>query len=282
MPAVRLFLLENYNHMIQLTMLGTGYALATRCYNTCFLLRSEDNLLMVDAGGGNQIFTQLERADCPVTSVHHLFLTHAHTDHVLGAVWVVRAVMQAVRQGRYEGAINVYGNAKVVGVLEWMCRNMLPSKLYSLLGDRVVLHVLTDGDAFTVGKWKLNAFDIRSTKESQYGFKVTFPGGKTLVCLGDEPYNEANREWTVGADWLLSEAFCLAADADRFHPYEKHHSTALDAARLATALGVANLVLYHTEDKTANRKETYTAEAQSEFTGHVFVPDDLETLMIGE
>lgn len=282
MPAVRLFLLENYNHMIRLTMLGTGYALATRCYNTCFLLRSEDTLLMVDAGGGNQIFSQLERADCSVTSIHHLFLTHAHTDHVLGAVWVVRAVMQAVRQGRYEGVLNVYGNAKVVGVLEWMCRNMLPSKLHSLLGDRVVLHVLTDGDAFTVGDWELNAFDIRSTKESQYGFKVTFPSGKTLVCLGDEPYNEANREWAAGADWLLSEAFCLAADADRFHPYEKHHSTALDAARLATALGVANLVLYHTEDKTANRKETYTAEAQSEFAGRVFVPDDLDTLTIGK
>lgn len=268
--------------MIQLTMLGTGYALATRCYNTCFLLRSEDILLMVDAGGGNQIFTQLEKAGCPVTSIHHLFLTHAHTDHVLGAVWVVRAVMQAMRQGRYEGTFHVYGNAKVVGVLEWMCRNMLPAKFHALLGDRVVLHVLSDGDAFTIGSWKLNAFDIRSTKEPQYGFKVVFPSGKTLVCLGDEPYNEANREWVLGADWLLSEAFCLAADAECFHPYEKHHSTAEDAARLATSLGVAKLVLYHTEDKTAGRKETYTAEAKSAFAGPVFVPDDLETLTIEE
>ena len=40
-----------------------------------------------------------------------------------------------------------------------------------------------------------------------------------------------------------------------------------------------NLVLYHTEDKTiATRKQRYTAEAQSAFTGPVYVPDDLEVI----
>ena len=34
-------------------MLGTGSAMCTRCYNTCFILKSQAGLLMVDAGGGN-------------------------------------------------------------------------------------------------------------------------------------------------------------------------------------------------------------------------------------
>ena len=46
---------------VKLTMLGTGYATAMRCYNTCFLLQSADTLLMVDAGGGNGVLNQLER-----------------------------------------------------------------------------------------------------------------------------------------------------------------------------------------------------------------------------
>lgn len=46
-----------------ITMLGTGNALVTRCYNTCFTLHSMGGALMlVDAGGGNGILTQLERA----------------------------------------------------------------------------------------------------------------------------------------------------------------------------------------------------------------------------
>ena len=85
------------------------------------------------------------------------------------------------------------------------------------------------------------------------------------------------REYVEGADWLLSEAFCLYEDRERFQPYEKNHSTVLNAARLAEELKVKNLILYHTEDKTLeSRRERYTAEAESVFHGRVFVPDDLE------
>lgn len=44
-----------------ITMLGTGNAHATQCYNTCFTLHSEKGVLLVDAGGGNGILTQLEK-----------------------------------------------------------------------------------------------------------------------------------------------------------------------------------------------------------------------------
>lgn len=84
-----------------------------------------------------------------------------------------------------------------------------------------------------------------------------------------------------GVDWLLCEAFCLYRDREIFSPYEKHHSTALDAGRLAESLRVKNLVLYHTEDKNLEtRKSTYTAEAASEFSGMIYVPDDLERIEV--
>lgn len=66
-----------------------------------------------------------------------------------------------------------------------------------------------------------------------------------------------------------------------FQPYEKHHSTVLDAARLAEELGGKNLILYHTEDQTLDtRKQRYKAEAETVFSGHVFVPDDLERITL--
>lgn len=264
-----------------LTLLGTGYATATNCYNTCFLLRDEEQLLLVDGGGGNTILSQLQKVSVPITSIHHMFLTHAHTDHVLGAVWVVRIILQQMRSGRYEQTLHLWGNDKVLHVLSWICHNTLPNKLVALLDERVQLHVLTDGESFDIGSWHFTAFDIHSTKEKQFGFRLDFPNGTSLTCLGDEPYNEKNKAYVDKVDWLLCEAFCLHGDADRFHPYEKHHSTALDAARLAQSLEVKNLVLYHTEDKTLNtRKTQYTAEAKSSFTGNVFVPNDLESILI--
>lgn len=45
----------------KIIMLGTGSATVARCYNTCFMIKTEESMLMVDAGGGNGILNQLQR-----------------------------------------------------------------------------------------------------------------------------------------------------------------------------------------------------------------------------
>ena len=282
----------NYNEMMdkimdkitnQITMLGTGNATVSQIYNTCFLLKTPSTLMLVDAGGGNGILAQLKKVNVQISDIHHLFVTHAHTDHVLGVIWVIRMVAQC--KG-YEGLLHVYGNDKVMKVIKTIIDMILAKKQLAKVAERVVFHQLEDGDSFEVGDMKLECFDIQSTKEKQFGFRAELPSssdesGKPLVlaCLGDEPYNEQNRRYIVGADWMMCEAFCLYADRDTFKPYEKCHSTALDAGKLAEELGVKNLILYHTEEKTlANRKENYTREAAENFKGRIFVPDDLEVI----
>lgn len=266
----------------QITMLGTGNATVSQIYNTCFVLQTPSTLMLVDAGGGNGILSQLKKVNVQISDIHHLFVTHAHTDHVLGVIWVIRMVAQC--KG-YEGLLHVYGNDKVMKVIKTIIDMILAKKQLAKVAERVVFHQLEDGERFKVGDMKLGCFDIQSTKEKQFGFRAELPSsdesGKPLVlaCLGDEPYNELNRRYIVGADWMMCEAFCLYADRDMFKPYEKCHSTALDAGKLAEELGVKNLILYHTEEKTlANRKENYTREAAENFKGRIFVPDDLEVI----
>ena len=266
----------------QITMLGTGNATVSQIYNTCFLLQTSSTLMLVDAGGGNGILSQLKKVNVQISDIHHLFVTHAHTDHVLGVIWVIRMVAQC--KG-YEGLLHVYGNDKVMKVIKTIIDMILAKKQLAKVAERVVFHQLEDGDCFEVGDMKLECFDIQSTKEKQFGFRAELPSSDesdkplVLACLGDEPYNEQNRRYIVGADWMMCEAFCLYADRDTFKPYEKCHSTALDAGKLAEELGVKNLILYHTEEKTlANRKENYTREAAENFKGRIFVPDDLEVI----
>lgn len=266
----------------QITMLGTGNATVSQIYNTCFVLQTPSTLMLVDAGGGNGILSQLKKVNVQISDIHHLFVTHAHTDHVLGVIWVIRMVAQC--KG-YEGLLHVYGNDKVMKVIKTIIDMILAKKQLAKVAERVVFHQLEDGERFEVGDMKLECFDIQSTKEKQFGFRAELPSsdesGKPLVlaCLGDEPYNEQNRRYIEGADWMMCEAFCLYADRDTFKPYEKCHSTALDAGKLAAELGVKNLILYHTEEKTLdNRRENYTLEAAENFKGRIFVPDDLEVI----
>ena len=71
------------------------------------------NIFLVDAGGGNGILAQLEKAQIDMTKIHHLFITHAHTDHVLGVIWVVRKIATLMNQGKYEGKLHIYCHDKV-------------------------------------------------------------------------------------------------------------------------------------------------------------------------
>ena len=76
----------------------------------------------------------------------------------------------------------------------------------------------------------------------------------------------------------MHEAFCLYGEADRFHPYEKHHSTVREACMTAEELAVPNLILYHTEEThLAERKELYTEEGRQFYHGNLCVPDDMES-----
>ncbi len=54
-----------------------------------------------------------------------------------------------------------------------------------------------------------------------------------------------------------------------------------EACELAGELGVQNLILYHTEDRNIkNRKKMYLEEGSRYFHGNLFVPDDLESILL--
>lgn len=59
--------------ILKLTILGTGCASVTDCYNTCFVLSDNGQNFMVDGGGGNTIFKQLKSAGINWKSIRHIF-----------------------------------------------------------------------------------------------------------------------------------------------------------------------------------------------------------------
>lgn len=73
----------------ELILLGTGNATVTRCFNTCFAIKRGEEYFLVDTGGGNGIMTQLEKANIPMEAIHEIFMSHEHTDHLLGLIWLI-------------------------------------------------------------------------------------------------------------------------------------------------------------------------------------------------
>ena len=122
---------------MELRMLGTGSAMVTRCFNTCFTLSDGEETLLVDAGGGNGILRQAELAGLDFRRVHNLFLTHAHTDHILGILWVVRVISDMMNRGEYAGDFTIWAHDQCKALLEPLCRSTLGPKQAKNLDVRI-------------------------------------------------------------------------------------------------------------------------------------------------
>jgi len=265
---------------MELTMLGSGNAAVTECYNTCFVLSEGDNHILVDGGGGNTLLQRFKAAGLRWQDMRHIILTHRHIDHLLGIVWMLRFILQNMARGKYQGEAYIYCHDECISLLKNLAELLLLPKETRFIGERLHLIEVKDGDSLKINGKEFTFFDIGSTKAKQFGFTLQLDDGR-LCCCGDEPCSDKGKSYARGAKWLLHEAFCLSAEADEFKPYEKNHSTAADAAELAQTLGVKNLLLYHTEDKNIlRRKELYTKEAQNYFAGNIYVPDDLEIISL--
>lgn len=266
----------------KLIFLGTGHAMTLDCYNTCFLLQdaSGENIL-VDTGGGQQILRQLRDADIDFCKIHHIILSHRHSDHILGLIWIVRKFYQYAASGEYEGNLHLYLHKELEKVVRTMFHAILAEKFVRLMDGRILFHVVEDQDVKQILDYSVKFLDIHSEKDRQFGFRTILQNGKTLVFLGDETCKEALYDEVRGCDWLLHEAFCPAADAELLKPYEKKHSTVKDAAQIARKLDVGSLILYHGNDKDLpHRKQNYETEARQYFHGDVYAPDDLDVIIL--
>jgi len=264
-----------------INVLGTGSAMVTKCYNTCFTISNESEHFLVDTGGGNTILSNLEKLDISINEIHNVFISHRHNDHISGIIWIIRAVAQQIMNGKYEGNLTIYCHKDNVDAIKTIAGLLLDKKFTKYIGDRILFNEIYDKCKFTILDWNIEFFDIGSSKELQFGFNTTLKNGKKLAFLGDEPYKVESFEYVNNVDYLFHEAFCLYSQKDIFKPYEKHHATVKDACENASKLNVKNIILFHTEDKNIlNRKKLYTDEGREFFTGNIIVPDDLDIIKL--
>lgn len=268
---------------MNIKMLGTGNALVTECYNTCFIIENNKQYLLVDGGGGNTILQQFKKANVQINDIHHIFITHKHIDHIIGIIWMIRVIGQKISQNKYQGEAYIYAHQEVIDILRILTSTLLNKRENQFIDDRIHFVIVEDGQTLNIINYPITFFDIHSTKARQFGFSLILKNGQRLTCCGDEPYNEYEKEYVKNASWLMHEAFCLDKEANVFHPYEKHHSTVKDACELAQRYHIPHLIIYHTEDSHIHhRKELYQKEAKKYYSGNVYIPDDLENIEVVE
>lgn len=267
--------------MEELIFLGTGAAMNTDCFTTALLLR--DGLtgrhFLMDTGGGNGLLHRLRQAQVPGEAITDVFISHHHTDHILGAPWLMRLSGHGKQRNPDWPPLRIYGSPALLETLMTICRPILPSSVLDLVGSHIQLIPVQDGAQLQVGPWPVTFFDIGAQKVEQYGCQVGLQTGERLVYLGDEPLREPVLPYAQGADYLIHEAYIAQPGQGRFAPKSIGHSTVQEAAENAQAAEAKHLILFHSGlDAGPSRRQTYIAVARNHFKGPISAPNDMDSL----
>ncbi len=260
-----------------LHFLGTGHAHVSQCYNTCFFYQEQNHIFLVDGGGGNQILGQLQNCGISLQDIHHFFISHAHTDHLLGAVWIVRLYASALCDKKIGEFLHIYGNIDVLSKLQKLCTMLLQPEYLQFINSGIMLHNLTDGKSIPFFGTTIEFFDLHAVTAPQMGFQITTPQGLRLVFCGDEPYRLPKNTYLSNADWAIHESTLIYPPTTASNV----HACIRSACELAEEFHVRNLILCHLpDDQLTTRKKTVLEEGKRYFSGNLFCPDDLDVISL--
>lgn len=266
--------------MSKLIMLGTGSGFNKYFYNTCFVINYNNKNFLIDTGGSQEIAYRLLEKNINLTDIHDIFISHAHTDHILGLIWLLKK-LSGMFEKIYAGKLNIYCNEFVCDAIKGIYHYTMPRSRFEVLERNINFIVVKPGDNLNIIGLDFSFFDSYDEGNNLTCFETNVDG-KSLVFLGDATCNKKNYDILKNKDYVMHEAFCLDKDADIFKPYEKHHSTVKSTCESLKDFNIKNLILYHTvDDYKDTRKEKYIEEAKMcDYNGNVIVPEDMEEIII--
>ena len=269
------------------TLLGTGDPTPSiDRFGPSTLVEAGNKALLFDAGrGAMQRLFQLGHSSGKLDAV---FLTHLHSDHVVGLVdlWLTGWVID-----RRTKPLRIYGPTGTAEMVEHLMAAFtfdvdIRTSEARLDPRGALLEVveLTDGFVWTEGEVTVRAFLVdHSPVEPAFGFRVD-RGERAVALSGDTRYSETLIRNARGVDLLLHEVAEASEErkAERpLLPRLAHHTQAADAGRVFTAVGpklavFTHLVLVDNFDPAALIPLT-----RSTWDGPLVVGEDLMTFHVG-
>lgn len=253
----------------KMIFLGTGEAMAYKAFNTsiCFIDECNDCFL-IDAGGGNGIFHHLKKSEIDIQQIKNVFITHNHTDHILGFLWIIRKFAGI----KDEFVCDFYLPDSVHKDLMQLCNITISKGQLKKALEHINFHIVNNLDTVILGDIKITFFDTLYEKTTQFGCKIETEGFEIGIC-GDVPLLKENFHVVENVDILVHEALCDSKNSEKHKVYKKGHSTAKDAGKIAHEVSAKKLFLIHKADEYISSNALYN-DAITEFDGNVIVPED--------
>jgi len=255
---------------IAVTVLGSGTCVPSLERSSCsVMLEVEGTILLFDSGPGTM--RRLLRTNTTIFEVDYIFYSHFHPDHSAELVPFLfstkypdtgqRHTVLSIVAGRgfdefFAGLKNVYG--------KWI--ELDPGLI------KIIEMNNRSADSCRMKEFTVRSAPVEHNPES-IAYRITSPGGYSVVYSGDTDYSESLIELSKDADILI----CESALPDDLHV--KGHLTPSLAGDIATRAGVKKLVLTHFYpecDQTDIKQE-----CRKTYDGPLVLAEDLMRIEIG-
>ncbi len=146
--------------MTKMIMLGTGHGGVMNLYNTCFVIQNKEGVFLIDTGGSIEIIKKLEKVGIKLEEIKNIFISHSHTDHILGLIWMFKEIGVVAMHEEIKEKINIYCNDVVYEAIKGIASYTLSHRLIKIIYSVTNFVVLNDCDKYTVNGIDYEFFDI--------------------------------------------------------------------------------------------------------------------------
>lgn len=273
---------------IRVTLLGTasGPRVHDARSGISTLVEAGGERLLVDAGRGSM--QRLVQAGFPMNAVTKLFVTHLHSDHVVGVPDLLLSPWAAAPERKVplevwgpEGTRDMMRHLEQAFAFDIRMRRDVDES-FSPEGIRVIAQDVGAGKVYERNGVTVTAFPVSHGRVApSFGYRVDY-AGRSVVLSGDTSPSDSLVEASRGTDVLIHEAIDaellrgLVPSQERRDAIVARHTTAEQAAGIFRRVSPRLAVFSHSPGTPAIVEQTRRL-----YPGRVVMGDDLMVIDIG-
>ena len=274
---------------IRVTLLGTGAPPPVmQRFGPAILVEAGGQRLLFDAGRG--VLQRIAQTGVPTGDVRRVFLTHLHSDHVVGLpdLWLTTWITAGP-----EVPLSIWGPVGTKDMMAHLERAFAFDIAIRLADDappQGVVVKATDigpGVIYDEGGVRVTAIEVdHRPVEPAFGYRIDF-GGRSVVLSGDTRVSEELIRAGRGADLLIHEVVVPATLARAGHPPDRaqriidYHVTPRQAGEVFTRMAPRLAVYSHIVLPSAAAGDVIPATRET-WAGRVELGEDLMVIEVGE